>query len=578
LVYLAAGPLFSRAPEFAAPFRHECGGLASYAGALLAQFDYYNLAGAARRGVEAVLIGALAERVVAQALGRPARLVRYVPLLPYCLLCGRVDQNPAAALIVIGTLAAVLAGAAGHLWSRAWRCMWHVALTALVAYALAGAAGRDGLWVTMTGFGLLATLAERRRTGPLERAWLGAFAVPPLLAAWAGGCFLPPANFDVPVALSRPTHALTLLLLAATPLAALVLTLRPSAAMAPAWTRRRPLRVLAAIGALLLTSLLAARLTCHQPGLEQAQWDDLVLAGRWDAVLARATASPKLSLLAIHDVDTALARTGRLGDDMFLYPQDQAALLLPMEVPYTFSCRFRLADQLLALGRINSAEFALQNTLPYTGDNPYILRRLALVYMVKGDASAARLYLTLLSCNLIHGGWARHYLRLMASDPQLAEEREITAARAFIPARDDLLDISDVAQGQPQVSYYQYVALADLLDFNPRNRLALDELMALYLLLAHPEGVAENLHRLGACGGREIPASWEEALLVVLDHPGGKVDLGDLTISEQSLRRFRRFKQVMRAHSGDFHAAWPDLSREFAGTWLGYYAQIGMSR
>jgi hypothetical protein len=552
--------------------------LARYGGAFLAQFDYNNLAGAAVRVAEALLIGRLAELVAARALGRPMRALRYAALLPYFLLCGRVDQNPAAALMVIGMLAAAWAGAAIPLSRLAWRRAWHVALTILVAYALAGAAGRDGLWVMLAGFGVLAVLAERRRTGEARCGWLVAYLAAPLLAAWVGGRFMPPPGELLPDAPTLLTHGLTLLLLAAMPLVVLLLTLWPAAATVPPWMERRAARVLAMAGGLVLVSALSVDVCAAQPAREQAEWDNLVLAGRWDEVLARANAKPRLEPLAIHDVDTALARRGLMGDRMFAYRQDHAALLLPMIAPSAFSQRFRLADQYLALGRLDDAEFALHNTLSHTGDNPYIVGRLALVYLTKGDVPAARLYLTLLSHDLIHGRWARHWLRALDRDPRLDDEPEIVARRAAMLTRDDLLAVTDIAAGGEDSTFHQNRALLSVLDEHPRNRLALDYLMALYLLTGHPDGVALDIRRLSAGGGQHIPAAWEDALLLVLDQPGAEVDLGDLTISEEGRQRFARFKRAMWAHRGDFRAAWPEVSRDFAGTYLAYYTQVGMSR
>lgn len=564
-LYLAGGPVFSLAPEFGPPFLRECGGPARYAGLFLAQLDYYDLLGASLRAVQAGLLGWLTERVLGLVLGRPVPRGRYLLSLPYLLLCVRVDQAPAVGLLLLCTLGTALLATANP-WPERWqRWLAQLALTLLLAWGAAGAVGRGGLWLSLAGWGLLTTLAERRRTGKLKLGWVAAFGCPPLLCAGLGARWLPHLRHQP----TTVTAALTLALLAAVPVAGLVGTLWTP----PVSARRWPL-VLAGV----LTAALSVRLTVTQPALAQARLDALVLTGRWPEVLARAAAAPAPDRLLLHDLDTALLRSGRLGERMFLYPQDRQALWLPMSVPFRFSYRFRLADQYLAVGRLNSAEYALQNTLPHTGDNPYILQRLAVVYLVKGDLPAARLYLNLLSYDLLHGAWARRYLKLLETDPRLASDAGIAQLRTFALRRDDLLEVSDVAAGHEEVTYYQNVALTHLLDEQPTNRLALDQLMALYLLNGHPEAVARELHRLPACGYRAIPAPWEEAALFTLDQPGARVDLGGLALSDVSRQRYARFKQVVLSHGDDLRAAWPQLAREFSGTWLLYQAQARLSR
>jgi hypothetical protein len=251
--------------------------------------------------------------------------------------------------------------------------------------------------------------------------------------------------------------------------------------------------------------------------------------------------------------------------------------MLPMTPPYTVSYRLRLADQYLALGRVNLAEYALHDTLPHTGDNPYLLQRLAMVYLIKGDPLSARLYLRLLARDLIHAAWARTWLARLAADPTLADQPEIAAARALMLDRDDMLEISDMAEGRGKVSSRPPVALTDLLDANPRNRRALDTLMALYLVAGYPQGVAREIHRLAEAGEQAIPAAWEDALLLVMAQPDSKVDLAGLTISEAGRRRFERYQHLLRIHGGDPRAAWPDVQSELGETCLAYLLRKRLS-
>jgi hypothetical protein len=297
--------------------------------------------------------------------------------------------------------------------------------------------------------------------------------------------------------------------------------------------------------------------------------DWAVLHGRWERVLS--LAGQHSDPLTCFDVNTALARRGELGERMCAWPQRPDGLLLPMDAPYEFRVRVRLADQYLALGRVNSAERALWNTLPHTGDNPYLLRRLATCALVKGDRPAARLWLTVLGYDVIHGAWARDRLRRLASDPDSRGDAEVQSLRARLHRQDDLLRVSDVATGAEAISFYQNEMLRSTLDANPRNRLALDYLMALYLLIRRPDGVAQEIGRLAP--GEPIPRLWEEGLLVAMDQPGARIDLRGHTISAAARQSYARFQALLAAQHGDARAAWPRLSRECAGSYFLYLAQ-----
>ncbi|MBI5834503.1 MAG: hypothetical protein HZB16_19565 [Armatimonadetes bacterium] len=563
LVYLANGPIFQVGAAFAQRQLAWCGGPAQYAGAFLAQLDHWDLAGALIRCLQALLIGWLAQRAVAAVTGRETRVVRWLAMLPYLLLSGRFDANPAIGLMAVGLLAAA--------WLRAAlprsRPLVHAALCLALAYTVGGADGRAGLWVTLASFGLLAAVAERR--------WAALAQVLTALAtAGVAGLFLAPAGVDAPRQPALITQLLTYALLLAAPACAAAIRLWPERAATGQPAPSRGQRLVLIVGAVAVVHLLAGLVAARQPARLQAERDELVLAEQWDQVLTRLGRQPGLDALAIHDIDTALAHRGRLAEDLFRYPQLPEALVLPMSVPNTFSARLRLADQYLLLGRPNQAEYALQNALAHTGDNPYLLRRLVLTYLVKGDTDAARLYLRVLRRDIVHGGWAREQLRRLARDPSASFDPRVAELRAGMVERDDLLEITDTAKGEETVAYFQNVSLSNLLDARPGRRLALDYLMSLYLVNGRPDGVVQEMHRLRGCGMTRIPAPWEDALLIQMSVPGAKIDLHGLAISDEGYERMRRFGRLLASEGGNLRTVWPRVASALPGTFLAYMTRL----
>lgn len=610
VLYQARAPIFSLAPGFINPFLSVSGGLVDYASRFLAQLDAWGWPGAVVRTVEALLILCLAGVYLSTVAGRDqrtsvsaaARSVRLVPVVLYMLFCGRYDQSPAIGPMLIVLLLAVLAPGACR--RAAMRLVAYAVSAAAFYYAAAGAAGKTDLVVTLAAFAILSAVAEVRRGHGLAWLWGAACLALPAAAAVVGEKTLLAKDaaawvtwFSVP---QTPTSVLSLAILLCLPLAALAWgpgerlagwrrARRAAPGLAPGDEEPLPqpaapstgkaglLRSLLAAGALVwAVSLVAMNITADPGGRSRALMDYLVANGRWEEALAEARSVPAeaRTMLTDHDMDTALFHTGRLSDDLFTVPQRLDSLLLPMADLPVLAYRWRVVDQWLELGRADEAEMALYEALPKGGDHPQLLRRLAMVYLVKGQLAPARLYLNLLQYDLVYRGWARRTLRLMEKDPQLVGDREVQRLRANLLTRDDLLQVSNAARGPDATRYYPERMLANLLRRNPRNRMAFEYLMAVYLLLGQPEKVAQEVHRLDDFGQKRIPRAWEEGIVLTMGAPGRKPDLGGRRISPETLQRYARFQQIFARCGGDARQAYPEVARECPGSYFAYLLRM----
>ena len=89
-------------------------------------------------------------------------------------------------------------------------------------------------------------------------------------------------------------------------------------------------------------------------------------------------------------VNRALYHTGRLAEDMFCYSQNVEALF--MDHRSGGPAFWELYDTFIDLGQINMAEYALMTCVETYGERPILLKRLALVNMVKGNTDAAKFF------------------------------------------------------------------------------------------------------------------------------------------------------------------------------------------
>ncbi len=229
----------------------------------------------------------------------------------------------------------------------------------------------------------------------------------------------------------------------------------------------------------------------------------------WPEVLqtARQIRPKSYDVCCIHDVDRALYYTGRLGDEMFCYPQKLPALILTsIEAKRPPGRIFmKRIPLLLELGHIADAERSAFEYMEIEGSSPLVLEQLATIKLVKGQVEAAKVFLRALSKDLIFGNRGREMLQRLEQDPKLADDKTIQHIRSVASEKEDVhltLDIGDF--------FHQ------LLDKNKNNKMAFEYMMAFYLLTGQVEKVVANIGRLSDFGYERLPQYYEEAIVIYM--------------------------------------------------------------
>jgi hypothetical protein len=277
----------------------------------------------------------------------------------------------------------------------------------------------------------------------------------------------------------------------------------------------------------------------------------------WPQVL-KAARNNLNSFAVIHAVNRTLYHTGRLNIDMFSYPQHPGALFLT--VKGAERAYWEKFDLYIDLGFMNMAQTELDCCLEMFGERPLILKRLALVNMVKGDIDSARIYLGILGKTLFDAEWAEYFLSLLQSDPDLATDSQIQHLRSQIPETDYAYSVVDMED-----------LLSLLLEKNWHNRMAFEYLMALYILDGQLEKFANNFQLLSDFGYTEVPRIYEEALLLHVARTQKKFNLQGLGISVASYRRLEDFNEVFSRYRGHKEAAFNELAMYFRNSYYLYY-------
>jgi len=287
---------------------------------------------------------------------------------------------------------------------------------------------------------------------------------------------------------------------------------------------------------------------------------------RWPEVLRLAQNNPHhiwVNLWVNHAVNRALYHRGELADDMFAYPQRPEALFLTAEKGAT-TC-WKLADTYCDLGQMNMASYWLTSAIEYYGEQPMLMKRLALVNMVRGNIGTARVYLGALGKQLFDAGWARAYLEKIEQDPNLSADKEIQDLRSTMAEKDVVHKSIDET----------------LFTCASRNQMAFEYLMAFYLLQGQFEKFLGNLNRLNDFNYARIPRSYEEAILYYNYTRHRQIEIPGRQISAESHKRFDGFVKVfIDKYKMDSEAAFDELARDYGDSYLFYcvYQQSGMKK
>ena len=492
------------------------GGPSRYIGALIADFYLW-------RWFAALLLTALVALLTWQAgwilerVGGPAvRQWRVVVLFLSLLLMGRYSQQ-ISSLVGLGiAFAAVqiyLSAAQTAPWRRA---LLFCLLLAVLSWATAG---------LMYIFILLAVVIEvSRRAHRLQILLyiLAAEVIPYLIGVWGlqepiTDAFLHLLPFH-PQTDAKGTYALLALLLAlpAMALAAMIWSARHPQASATS-DDLPPIRELAASRVAHTLALAAVFLGLLLVGFDRSTHHillarQLAQKGQWERVIDQARKVPPQAFTfgLAHDVNRALAETGRLSSEMFSFVQNEDSLTLyngGQGNPFRFlqsarrSIVLEHGDLALRMGLPNDAEHQFHEALEMFDRPIEALIGLARVNIVKGNLPAAYHFLLAAAQDPGYRPIARRMLAnfpdAVISPEQVRQIRshQLPGRRGYLPPFFDL-------------------ACLELLKAHPDDRFAYEYLMAYYLLKRDLKPFMAQLKRLDSFGYAEIPKHWQEAILM----------------------------------------------------------------
>ena len=244
---------------------------------------------------------------------------------------------------------------------------------------------------------------------------------------------------------------------------------------------------------------------------EAVDYDYLVRAQKWNAILRRSWNHPPETPNGIWATNYALAKKGLLLEKMFHFKQIGPDGLLMDAVRMEPLALYSLSDIALDLGMVNSADrfaFDAKQRLPHNHKSGRLYQRLAETSLINGNQKVARKYLDMLRSTLFYGSWAKK-----ASAQQ---DERLEQLRAFQQKEND------------ELAYAKNQMLEELTKENPENTLAADYLMAYELLRLDLENVARLTQERTIYQQQRAPKAVQECIAGhwLLSHPNDSLPIG----------------------------------------------------
>ncbi|HWI59105.1 MAG TPA: DUF6057 family protein, partial [Bacillota bacterium] len=279
----------------------------------------------------------------------------------------------------------------------------------------------------------------------------------------------------------------------------------------------------------------------------------------YEKVLTTAASVKGLKPAAEIRLQLALYHSGRLCQDLFSFTNQANWRLLPSLGGGLDASRAQ-SQTLLELGQVSEAEHLAHEALEWEGERPETLRLLAQINILKDRPQAARVFLNVLRQVPTQRQWAENYLRQLAANPRLPEDKELALIRTRL-VKTDL----------PHVDIPVETFMRQLLHSNPRNQMALEYLMAHYLVSLEMGKLVERLKDLDAFGYTTLPRHLEEAILLHQQIKHVQVDLCGHPIRPETLQRFQQWSEAIRQGAFMSPQGRAELARDFGDTYWYYF-------
>ncbi|MGD0591169.1 MAG: DUF6057 family protein [Bacteroidota bacterium] len=282
---------------------------------------------------------------------------------------------------------------------------------------------------------------------------------------------------------------------------------------------------------------------------------------RWTDVLKLTQYNSNETPLLSCQTNLALFQTNKLLDSMFAYPQSKGTAGLLMNQTWCLSWPEEASNVSWKLGLVNESQHYAHEALERRGPTADLLKRLGMVYMLKGDYKAARRFFLNLKDVPFQGKTAEYLLRLNENPGELTNDLGCKYIQLVMP-HEDL--ISRGKASSPKLEL--------LLKRNQNNKMAFEYMIADLLLTGNFNELLDHLSDFNSLGYSQLPRHVQEAVIFIASmDPNFGSDQLKKWVQLSNFKRFLEYRQILISHKGDRNGAMQDLKDRYADTYWYYF-------
>jgi hypothetical protein len=281
---------------------------------------------------------------------------------------------------------------------------------------------------------------------------------------------------------------------------------------------------------------------------------------KWSKIIDLAAKTDMSELWLTYFTNRALYHTGRLSSEMFSFPQEWGIDGLFLTEAYSYRRSMLKSDLLFELGYINESQHIAHEGLSQEGEKPRILRRLAIINLLKGEKQAAMMFLSKLDKTLFYKKWAQGFMEMAQNESLLQTNAQLQYIRTIMPDSDFIL-----APKNPLLN------LNYLLTNKNWNHMAFEYLMAGYLLKGNLDAFMQHIKQINDFNYPVIPRHYEEAIIAYMMNEGKeRIDLPGREPNAKTVESYDALFSIMMRHQGRKEEAKNDLAKNHKNTYWYY--------
>lgn len=238
---------------------------------------------------------------------------------------------------------------------------------------------------------------------------------------------------------------------------------------------------------------------------EGMAYDFMACHQQWNKIQQTASIHPPKNAISMTALNLALAKSGRLGDQMFHYEQHGNKGLLPIFERDAVS-PLTTAEAYYHLGMINTAQrfvFEAQEAILDYQKSARCYKRLAETNLIRGNYKVARKYLSTLKKTLFYREWAEETMALLGNEEAINQHKEYGQLRQMLCKEDFFYNGRDLP-----------MMLGQLYASNKQNRMAFEYLEAECLLSNDLDRFVQYFAENTEISYNSIPQHFQEALVL----------------------------------------------------------------